>query len=124
MVTTKLQFLLDENVPVGLQKIFRSTGYTCKSIQQLGWNGFKDQDIAQRITSTRWIFITRDRDFQFLWEKYNLRVIHLMIEPAILSKITPVVQKLLVKWNYNIESPFLLIVQNQTLRFWQKSVSP
>jgi len=31
-------------------------------------------EIAENLSETTQIFITRDKDFQFLWEKYNLRV--------------------------------------------------
>ncbi|MHA1617770.1 MAG: DUF5615 family PIN-like protein [Promethearchaeota archaeon] len=120
----KLQFLLDENVPVGLLKILRSFDIKCTTVQELGWNGFKDIEIAKKISNTKRIFLTRDKDFQFLWEKFDLRVIHLMIDPTILEYISPTVEKLLQQWNFDIYYPFLLIVQNESYRFRQKLDSP
>ncbi len=61
--------------------------------------------------------MTRDKDFHFLWEKYNLRVIHLMIEPATLKSIYPVVEKFLAEWKFDKTSPFLIIVQKDNIRF-------
>ena len=95
MILENLQFLIDENVPVGLLKLFRKFNLNCVSIQSLGWSGYKDREIAQKIANTSRILITRDKDFQFLWERYKLRIVHLMIEPAVLKNITPAVEDLL-----------------------------
>ena len=112
----KLQFLIDENVPVGILKIFKKFNLDCVSIQNLGWSGYKDTEIAQKIANTSRILITRDKDFHFLWERYKLRVVHLMIEPAVLKYITPAVKDLLKHWQYDPSYPFLLIVQNDMIR--------
>ena len=95
MNLTNLQFLIDENVPFGLIKLFHNNNIACTSVQKLGWNGYKDIEIAEKLSDTTQILITRDKDFQFLWENYNLRVIHLMIELATLNYIFPVVKNLL-----------------------------
>ena len=81
----------------------------CTSVQKLGWNGYKDIEIAQKLSNTTQILITHDKDFQFLWENYNIRIIHLMIEPATLKYIFPVVKKLLAQWDFDPSNPFLII---------------
>ena len=91
-------------------KRFNEKSISCTSIQKLGWNGYNDTAIAQKLSDTTQILITRDKDFQFLWGTYNLRIIHLMIEPATLKYIYPVVKNLLEQWNFVPSSPFLIIV--------------
>ena len=106
MNLTNLQFLIDENVPFGLIKLFRNNNITCTSVQKLGWNGYKDIEIAEKLSDTTQILITRDKDFQFLWENYKLRVIHLMIEPATLKAERDLIQSKLEPFLYRTTIDF------------------
>ena len=63
MNLTNLQFLIDENVPFGLLKLFRKKSIACQSVQKLGWNGYKDIEIAEKLSDTTQILITRDKGF-------------------------------------------------------------
>jgi predicted nuclease of predicted toxin-antitoxin system len=120
MNLTGLEFVFDENIPIGLSKIFQRLEIKWKSVQNLGWSGIEDKAIAEKLANSRKILITRDKDFQFLWEKYNLRVIHLMIEPATLKYISPIVDELFIQWDFDPSSPSLIIVQNESIRIRRK----
>ena len=91
----------------------------CETIQDRGWTGLKDIEICKNISNEKVIFVTRDKDFTFLWKKYGLGVIFIAIEPAIIEKIKPEFDNLLFNWNYDISLPFLLKIQNDSTRFWK-----
>ena len=115
-----IKFLLDENVPFKILKSIKELGFECSTIQELGWNGFKDKEIAKNIQDENLIFITRDKDFTFIWKKYGLRVVYIAIEPAILESIKPQLENLIKNWNYNVNNPFLIMLQNNQIRYWDK----
>lgn len=115
-----IKFLLDENIPYKIWKFIKDLGFECSVIQELGWNGFKDKDIAKNIQDKELIFITRDKDFTFIWKKYNLRVIYIAIEPAIVEAIRPQLEYLFKNWKYNVNNPFLIMLQNNQIRYWDK----
>jgi len=119
MELTQIKFLLDENIPLKLKSTFTKKGLDCTSVRELGWSGFKDKEISKQIGGKKVVLITRDRDFTFIWQKQNLRIIYLAIEPAILNTIQPRVQELLNNWKYDPSFPFLLILQKDAMRFWQ-----
>ena len=120
MVQSPIKFLLDENVPIKLKQTIINIGFNCNTIQEKGWSGFKDKDISIEIQNLDVIFITRDKDFKFLWQKYNLKVIYLAIEPAIFEFIQPRVENLVSNWDYHMTHPFLIILQKKSIRIWQK----
>jgi predicted nuclease of predicted toxin-antitoxin system len=119
MDLARTRFLLDENVPIKLKRVFVEVGLICQTIKDLGWCGLKDHEIASRITNSNYILITRDKDFTFVWQKKQLSVIYLAIEPVILDIIEPRVKDLIQNWVYDVLKPFLLIVQNDLIRYWQ-----
>jgi hypothetical protein len=51
------------------------------------------------------IVVTQNKDFTFLWKKYELQVVYLAIEPAILDVIQPRLIDLLNNWKYNLTKP-------------------
>jgi len=55
-----IKFQLDENLPFKILKSIKELGFDCSAIQELGWNRFKDKDIAKNIQDKQLIFITRD----------------------------------------------------------------
>jgi predicted nuclease of predicted toxin-antitoxin system len=114
-----IKFLLDENIPVKVKQLFKKFGHECQTIQERGWSGYKDSEISTRIQNQKLVFITRDKDFSFLWKKYKLKVIFLAIEPAVLSNLVPKIEELLSNWKYDTSQPFLLKIQNDSLRFWK-----
>ncbi len=115
-----IKFLLDENVPYKLWKSIKELGFEYSTIQELGWNGFKDKDIAKNIQDKKLIFITHDKDFTFIWKKYSLRVVYIAIEPAIFESIRPQLENLIKYWKYDVNNPFLIMLQNNQIRYWYK----
>ena len=113
------KFLLDENVPLKLKYIFLDRGISCVTVKEKGWLGTKNGILSNKIKQNNLILVTRDKDFTFLWKKYGLQVIYLAIEPAILDFIQPRLIDLLKDWNYALSKPFLLILQKDSIRFWQ-----
>ncbi|MGV9199556.1 MAG: DUF5615 family PIN-like protein [Promethearchaeia archaeon] len=120
MVRMNIKFLLDENVPFKIQKSIKKLGFKCSTIQELVWNGFKDKDIARNIQNKKLIFITRDKDFTFIWKRYSLRVLYIAIEPAIFESIRPRLENLIKNWKYDVSNPFLIMLQNNQIRYWDK----
>jgi len=119
MDLTQTRFLLDENVPIKLKRVFVDLGLTCLTIKDLGWCGLKDKEIASRISYSDYILITRDKDFTFTWQQKQLRVIYLAIEPVVVEMIEPRVKDLIQNWICELSKTFLLIVQNDSIRYWQ-----
>lgn len=58
-----MKILLDENFPLGLVRVLRSTGLEVDHIITLGWRGASDARIRQRLTDPELIFLTQDDDF-------------------------------------------------------------
>jgi len=119
MVLTKVKFLLDENVPVKLKHVFIDHGIHCVTVKEEGWLGIKNGELSKKIRQNNLVLITRDKDFISLWKIYKIQVIYLAIEPAIFEFIQPRLIDLIDNWNYNISKPFLLMLQKDTIRFWQ-----
>ncbi len=119
MVLKKVKFLLDENVPVKLKQIFTDREIQCATIKELNWLGIKNGELSKNVKQDTLILITRDKDFTFLWKKFKIQVIYLAIEPATLDFIQPRLIDLLDDWNYDLSKHFLLILQKDTIRFWQ-----
>lgn len=119
MVLKKVKFLLDENVPIKLKRVFIDRGIHCVTIKEKGWLGVKNSKLSEQVKQNNLIIITRDKDFMFLWKKFKIQVIYLAIEPAILDFIQPRIIDLLDDWKYDLSKHFLLILQKDTIRFWQ-----
>ncbi|HUT80992.1 MAG TPA: DUF5615 family PIN-like protein [Candidatus Bathyarchaeia archaeon] len=117
MVLKKAKFLLDENVPLKLKQLFTSHNLSCDTVRDLQWLGIRNGALSQKVIAESYILVTRDKDFTFLWEKYSIQVIYLSIEPALLSSITPPLELLLSSWHYDLNHPFLLILQTDSIRF-------
>ena len=115
------RFLLDENIPTKLKRCFPERGLDCSTVKDVGLNGRDDRDISTKIHEQNLILVTRDKHFTFFWKKRSLKVIYIAIEPAILETIEPRVADLLDTWTYQIENPFLIILQVDTVRIWQSS---
>ena len=77
MDLTEAKFLLDENVPRRLKEVFKSKRLNCKTVQELGWRERKNGELAVKVKEKDFILVTRDKDFVFLWKKYELKVITL-----------------------------------------------
>lgn len=119
MVLKKVKFLLDENVPVKLKRVFFDRGIHCVTIKEEGWLGIKNSELSKKVKQNNLILVTHDKDFTFLWKKHKLQVIYLAIEPAIFDYIEPRLINLLDDWNYDLSKYFLLMLQKDTIRFWQ-----
>ncbi|MCG3252963.1 MAG: DUF5615 family PIN-like protein [Candidatus Heimdallarchaeota archaeon] len=115
----KAKFLLDENIPLSLKKIFDDQGLFCTTLQAEGWFGIKNGALSKKVRQNKFVLVTRDKDFTFLWQKYNIQVIYILIEPAISDFIKPRLGILLQEWTYDLSKPFFLILQKDTIRFWQ-----
>lgn len=113
------KFLLDENIPIKIKNIFEKLGIKSMSIQEMGWSGYKDKEIISELKDKDYIIVTRDKDFTFLWNKFKLKVIYIAIQPAIIDYMQPRLEYLLNNWVFNLNQPFLLIIQNKTIRLWK-----
>lgn len=49
MVLKKVKFLLDENVPLQLKKIFDDHGLFCTTVQTEGWSGIKNCELSKMV---------------------------------------------------------------------------
>lgn len=81
--------------------------------------GVKNGELSLKVKQNNLILVTRDKDFTFLWKKYRIQVVYLAIEPAIIDFIHPRLTDLLDDWKYDLSKHFLLMLQNETIRFWQ-----
>jgi len=77
----QVKFLLDENIPINLKHIFLDHGISCSTVKEKGWLGTKNGVLSKKAKQNNLILVTRDKDFTFLWKKYELHVIYLAIEP-------------------------------------------
>ena len=119
MVLKKVKFLLDENVPVKLKDVFIDRGIQCVTIKDMGWLGIKNGELSKKVKQEHLILVTRDKDFTFLWKNFKIQVVYLAIEPAILDFIQPRLIDMLDDWKYELSKHFLLMLQKDSIRFWQ-----
>jgi predicted nuclease of predicted toxin-antitoxin system len=111
-----VKFLLDENLDVRLSKTLTTLGLTCFSLRDKSWTGVTNGKLSQLVKGNNLILITGDKDFIYLWEKYQIQVIYISIHPLILSIIEPSLINLVKSWDYDLSKPFLLILQKDSIR--------
>lgn len=119
MVPKKAKFLLDENLDVKLAKVLLNLGLSCETLSGRGWTGIKNGDLSLRVKENGYVLITADKDFISLWDKYKIQVIYVSMHPLILSVIEPKLVALFKSWNYNLSKPFLIILQEDSIRLRQ-----
>lgn len=119
MALKKAKFLLDENVPIKLKQLFTSLDLSSVAVRDLKWFGIRNGKLSEKTKKESYILVTRDKDFTFLWDKYQIRVIHIAIEPPLLSSFLEPLERLLINWQYDLSMPFLLILQKDSIRFRQ-----
>ncbi|TET29093.1 MAG: hypothetical protein E3J70_07880 [Candidatus Heimdallarchaeota archaeon] len=119
MALKKAKFLLDENIPLSLKKVFEDQDLFCSTVQAEGWAGIKNGELTEKVKNNNFVLVTRDKDFTFLWQKHKIKVIYIAIEPAIADFIKPRLVDLLTEWTYDLSKHFLLILQKDTIRFWR-----
>ena len=119
MDLTQAKFLLDENVPRKLKKVFKSKGLDCQTVQELRWREVKNGELSVKVKRNDFILVTRDKDFVFLWKKYKLKVIYFAVKPATLKFLQPRLNDTLNSWTYDLNSSFLVMIQNKEIRFWK-----
>jgi predicted nuclease of predicted toxin-antitoxin system len=119
MALSQARFLLDENIPRKLQSVFHNRNLVVETVQSLGWSGIKNGDLAEKVQRKNFILVTRDRDFTFLWRNYQIKVIYLALSPSTLPFLQSKMEELFDTWNYDLEVPFLVLIQNDTSRFWR-----
>lgn len=117
-VLEKVQFLLDENVSHRLNLLFNRFNIKFSTVQAHGWSGYKNSELAQQVKQNNYILLTRDRDFIFLWNKYQIKVIYLNIHPPVLDDLIIGLENLFNNWIYDLDKPFLIIVQKDSIRSW------
>ena len=118
MVLNQAKFLLDENVPNQLVSIFKGHPSKIATVQQLGWSGTKNSDLAKKMNENNYILITRDKDFTFLWRKHKLKVIYIAIAPMLIEEMEEAMSQLIKDWSFDLSKPFLVVVQEETVRYW------
>ena len=114
----KVQLLLDENVSHRLNHLFNRLNIKFSTVQAQGWRGYKNGELAQQVKQNNSILLTRDRDFIFLWNKYQIKVIYLNIHPPLLDDLILGLENLFNNWSYDSDKPFLIIVQKDSIRSW------
>ena len=120
MVPKKAKFLLDENLDVKLAKTLSAIGLSCYTLKDKGLTGIRNGGLSQFVKKNNYVLITGDKDFSFLWSKYEIKVIYISIHPLILPAIEPRIIDLFESWDYNLSNPFLLILQKDAIRLRQK----
>ena len=116
MEIKKFLFLLDENVDANLRKLLELDGFNVTTVQREGQGGYRNGQLPKLIQGKNIIFLTRDRDFQFLWEKYSLKVIYFLIEPSYAENIWNELKLLLHNWNIPLNTYFLVRLQIGSIR--------
>jgi predicted nuclease of predicted toxin-antitoxin system len=91
----------------------------CITIQDLNWCGVKDKELSLRIKGSNYILVTRDKDFTFIWRQRKLKVVYITVEPAVLTNIEPRIREMFENWEYSVIQPFLLVIQNDSMRLWE-----
>ncbi len=119
MALKKVKFLLDENIPIKLKQLFTSLGLSCVTIRDLKWFGIRNGKLSEKVKKEPFVLVTRDKDFVFLWNKYHIQVIHLAIEPPILSSFIEPLRRLITHWEYDVTKPFLIVLLKDTIRLRQ-----
>ena len=119
MVPKKAKFLLDECLDVRLSKILNDFGLSCFTLRDKGWTGIKNGQLSQLAKVNDFILITYDKDFTFLWDKYKIQVIYVSIHPKTLQNSKPHLIRLFQAWDYNLSKPFLIILQEDSIRVRQ-----
>jgi len=116
MALKEAKFLLDENIPIKLKQVFTSHGLMCVTVRDLKLFGVRNGKLSEKIKKESYILVTRDVDFTHLWNKFQIQVIHISIKPALLSSFITPVKILLSSWNYDLNKPFLIILQKDVIR--------
>ena len=119
MALKKVKFLLDENMPIKLKSVFTSLELSCVTVRDLKWFGIRNGNLSIKVKEGSYILITRDKDFVFLWDKYEIQVIFLAIEPPLLSSLVRPLESLLQNWSYNLCEPFLITLTKDSIRLRQ-----
>ena len=119
MALKEAVFLLDENLDIKLAKILSDFGLSCSTLKDKRQTGIRNGELSQFVKKNNYVLITGDRDFTYLWSKYDIRVIYISIHPKTLSFIHPRLVELFQSWNYDLSKSFLLILQKDTIRLRQ-----
>ena len=116
MALEKAKFLLDENMPVKLKQLFTSLELSCVTVRDLKWFGIRNGRLSSKVKDDSYVLVTRDKDFTFHWNRYNIQVIYLAIEPPLLSSLIPPLENLLQNWRYDLSEPFLITLTKDSIR--------
>lgn len=119
MLLKQMEFLLDENVSYRLKKLFIRLNIHCTTVQQQGWGGLRNGELSPKIQQLGAVLVTRDRDFTFLWKKYDIKVIYIAIEPSIAEVIASELEKLLIDWKTDLNTIFMIVLQKNYVRLWK-----
>ena len=60
-----MKLLLDQGLPAGAAAIFRTLGYECAHVSELGMHKATDEVIANMAATEGFLIITLDADFRF-----------------------------------------------------------
>jgi predicted nuclease of predicted toxin-antitoxin system len=118
MQLTQILFLLDENVDQRIKVVFNKLHLKYSTVQQEGWSGIKNGQLSQRVKQNNLVLITRDKDFTFLWKKFEIRIIYLAIEPPNFQNIIKELEMLFQNWNIDLNKSFLVTLQKDSVRLW------
>lgn len=120
MVSQRIEIIFDENVPYELFSLFEKYEYDITSVQRLGLKGIRNGDLSKFVNERKSILLTRDKDFQFLWDKYDLNVIYLSIHPPIVPFLRKPLEKLLKNHLLDLSKPWIYVVQSDVIKKWEK----
>lgn len=112
------RFILDENVDYRLLPVFEARNLSVTTVQGKGRKGAQNGALAKLVRDEDLILITRDREFAHSWKTHQIRVLYLAIHPPTAENIEPRLAELLDQWEFDMGSPFLIILQEGLIRHW------
>lgn len=65
-----MKFLIDNQLPIALASFFRSKGFECKHVLEVGLDKSSDRQVWDLAESQQWIIISKDEDFLHLARSY------------------------------------------------------
>ena len=117
--SVKHRFLVDENLPQSLTEFLKGSGFVVKRVSEVNLKGAKDETIADYALRNKYIMITLDKDFGYIYHhiyKGRLTVIIIRVKPPTPTKIISAINQMLRKIDLNRYRGRLIIVAEKRMR--------
>ena len=109
-----LKLLLDQGIPADSTQLFRTLGYECWHVGELGFHRAEDEEILSLAAERGAVVITLDADFHALVAVRGLRrpsVVRLRREGCRAEVVVRIVSEVLVRYRHQLEEGCLISIR-------------